>query len=184
MQDPSPDPTRYVVTREGERWVFRPDALMVALMVGGLAGGSVLFASLAVVYAGTWFVSVILFLLAGLLAGGALWAWWTSHIALTVEPGGRVCYGARELCAAGTVRAVRIAEAQTGDVGDCEVYLELDGGKRVSLTLPSPYFTVPKKPQEARAFAGQLARVLRVGVTESDEPGAAADPGRPSGSGG
>jgi hypothetical protein len=169
MQDPSPDPTRYVVTREGERWVFRPDAMLVALMVGMFAGGSTLFVSLAIVYAGTWPVSVILLLLAGLLAGCALWAWWTRHTALTVEPGGRVCYGARELCAAGTVRAVRVVEARTGEVGDCGVYLELEGGKRVSLSMPSPYFVVPKKPEQARVFAGQLARVLGVGVTESAE---------------
>jgi hypothetical protein len=117
-----------------------------------------------------WFVSVTLLLLAGLLAGIALWAWWTRHTALSVESGGRVCYGAQELCAAGTVRAVRIAEARTGEMGDCEVYLELEGGKRVSLALPSPYFAVPKKPEQARAFAKQLARVLGVGVTESTEP--------------
>ena len=175
MQDPSPDPTRYVVTREGKRWEFRPDELLVALMVGLFAGGSALFASLAIVYRGSWFVSVILLLLAGLLAGGALWAWWTRHTALTVESGGRVCYGARELCAAGTVQAVRIAEAPTGEVGDCEVSLELEGGKRVSLMLPSPYFCVPKKPEEARVFAEQLARALGVGVSESDEPSGTGD---------
>src|SRR5262249_34733762 len=96
---------------------------------------------------------------------------WTRHTALTVEPGGRVCYGERQLCAAGTVRAVRIAEARTGEVGDCEVYLELDGGVLVSLSLPSPYFGVSKTRERALAFARQLARALRVGVTESAGPG-------------
>src|SRR2546423_13031303 len=129
MQDPSPDPTRYVVTREGDRWVFRPDAMMVALMVGVFAGGSALFVSLAIASAGGWFVSVILLLPAGLLAGVALWAWWTRNTLLSVEPGGRVCYGARQLCAAGTGRAVRIAEARPGEGGDCDGYMELKGGE-------------------------------------------------------
>jgi hypothetical protein len=177
MQDPSPGPTRYVVTREGERWVFRPDPLLVGLLVGVFTGGSAFLVTLAIVYAGMWFVSLILLLLAGLLAGGALWAWWTRHTPLTVESGGRVCYDGRELCAAGSVRAVGIAEARTGEVGDCEVYLELEGGKRVSLSRPSPYFVVPKPRGQARAFAGQLARLLGVGVTEFAEPGAAPDRG-------
>ena len=166
MQDPSPDPTRCVITRESGRWVFSPDPMLAAWMVGCFAFGSVLFVFLAISSVGIWFVSVIFFLLAGLLAGGALWAWWTRHTALTVEPGGRVCYGGRQLCAAGTVRAVRIAESPTGEVGDCEVYLELDGGELVSLSLPSPYFGVSKTRERALAFARQLARALRVGVTE------------------
>jgi hypothetical protein len=66
---------------------------------------------------------------------------------------------------------VRIADARTGEVGDLEVYLELDGGKQVSLSLPSPYFGIPKKPEQAHAFAGQLARLLGVRVMESAEPG-------------
>jgi len=182
MQDLSPDPTQYVVTPEGKRWVFAPDQMLAAWIVSCLAGGSALFVYLAMAYTGIWFVSVILFLLAGLLAAGALWAWCTRHTALTVESGGRVCYGKRELCEAGTVRAVRIAEARTGEVGDCEVHLELDGGKLVSLSLPSPYFAIPKTRERARALAGQLARALGVAVTESAEPSAAADGGGDLGS--
>ena len=94
MDDPNPDATRYVVTREGERWVFRPDAMLVTLMIGVFAGGSALSASVAIAYVDLWVVSLILFLLAGLLAGGAVWAWWTRNTSLTVESGGRVCYGA------------------------------------------------------------------------------------------
>src|SRR5262249_19887403 len=124
---------------------------------------------LGVVSAGIWFVAVFCFLLAGLLAGCALWAWWTRNTALIIERDGRVCYGERELCAAGTVRAVRIAQSPRGEVGDCDVYLELDGGKLVSLSLPSPYFGVSKTRDRARVFAEQLARVLRVGVIETAE---------------
>jgi hypothetical protein len=180
MQDPTPDPIRYDCTREGDRYAFRPDPMLAAWMVGCLAFGSALFVFLAIVYAGIWFVSVFSFLFAGLLAGIAVWAWWTRDTALIVEPGGRVCYGERELCAAGTVRAVRVAESPTGEAGDCEVYLELNGGKLVSLSLPSPYFGVSKTRERAHAFADQLARVLHVGVTESAEPEAPADGGRGS----
>src|SRR5262249_50074511 len=130
---------------------------------------------LAIVYAHIWYVSAFLVLLAGLLAAGAMWAWWTHDTGLIVEPGGRVCYGDRELCAAGTVRTVRMAEAQTGEVGDCEVFLELEGGKLVSLSLPSPYFGVSKTRDRAQTFARQLARSLHVAVSDSAEPNAAKD---------
>jgi hypothetical protein len=181
MQDPRPDPTRYVSTREGERTVFGPDPMLVAWIVGCFAGGSAVCVFLAIASAGMWFVSVALVALAGLLAAVAGWAWWTRHTVLAVGPGGRVCYGGRELCAAGAVRAVRIAEARTGEVGDCDVCLELGGGKVVSLSLPSPYFGVSKSRERAYAFAGQLARALRVGVTESTEPGGAPETGRDTG---
>jgi hypothetical protein len=111
------------------------------------------------------FVRVILLLLAGLLAGGMVWALWTRRTPLTAEPGGRVCFGARELCAAGAVRSVRIADARGGEGGDCEVCLELDDGRLVY--LPGIYFGSFKQREDARPFAEKLAAALRVKVTDS-----------------
>jgi F0F1-type ATP synthase assembly protein I len=50
-------------------------------------------------------------------------------------------------------------------VNDCEVGLELAGGKIVS--IPSQYFAGFKAREQARPFAAKLARALRVLVTES-----------------
>jgi hypothetical protein len=171
MHDPSPNPVPYTLTRDGERWVFRPDATFVVLMVVAFAAGSAFCVCQAVSFfrgagdaAGVGFGFIFL-LAAGLLAGPAVWAWRTRHTPLTIERGGRVCYGERELCATGAVRAVRIAPARGGECGDCEVCLESDGGKLVS--LPSLYFAGFRTREHARPFAEQLARALGVGVVES-----------------
>lgn len=102
--------------------------------------------------------------IAGLLAGLGVWAWRTRRTPLTVGRGGRVCYGERELCAAGTVRSVRIAPSPGGEAGDCEVCLELDWGKLVS--VPSQYFAGFGMKEQAHPFAKALATALEVGVAE------------------
>jgi len=138
----------------------------VALLIGVWAGGIVLFMYLAALTESSF--RIIFLALAGLLAAGTVWAWCTRHKLLTVEPGGRLCYGARELCAAGAVRTVRIASARTGESGDCEVCLEVDQGKRVYLPSTSLYFSgCFKMRAHARPFAEQLAMALGVEVTDS-----------------
>jgi hypothetical protein len=160
--------------RDGERWVFHPSALHVVLLVTGFAAGSFFCIFLAVMVlkkAGDVLVvgfGTLFFLAAGLLVVLAAWAWRTRRTPLTIERGGRVCYGERELCAAGTVRTVRIAPSAGGEAGDCEVYLELNGGKLVS--FPSQYFGGFGTNARARPFAEALAAALGVGVAESAEP--------------
>jgi hypothetical protein len=165
MQDPIP----YVVMREGDRWVFRPSGLFAGLMVTGFGAGSAFCAYLAVSFlrkagdtVGVAFGCIFLFA-AGLIFGLGVWAFRTRRTPLTVERDGRVCYGARELCAAGTVRSVRIAPSLGGEAGDCEVCLELDGGKLAS--VPSQYFAGFGSKDQARPFAESLASALAVGVT-------------------
>jgi len=60
---------------------------------------------------------------------------------------------------------VRIGEARGGDAGECEISLELAGGKVVF--LPQPYFARFSARQQARSLAAKLAEALRVQVTES-----------------
>jgi hypothetical protein len=103
---------------------------------------------------------------AGLLACGIVWALGTRRAPLIVGPAGRVSFRDRELCPAGTVRAVRVAGARTGESGDCEVCLELGGGERVYLPSSSMYFGSFKRRDDAHAFAGELAAALGVGVRE------------------
>jgi hypothetical protein len=108
---------------------------------------------------------VIFLLVAGLCASLGIRAWLTRRTPLSIESGGRVSYGERELCAAGTVRAVRIAASRGGEAGDCEVVLELAGGKMLS--IPSQYFAGFKSREHARPFAAELAQALGVQVQES-----------------
>jgi hypothetical protein len=169
MSEPGPPP--YVLTREGERWVFRPSALHATLMVTGFALGSAFCLYIAVVVLqkagdllGVGF-GVLFLIGAAVVAGLAVWAWRTRRTPLTVERMGRVCYGDRELCSAGSVRSVMIAPSRGGDAGDCEVILELHGGARVS--FPSQYFAGFGTKSQARPFAESLAGILGVAVTES-----------------
>jgi len=107
----------------------------------------------------------IFLVVAGLCASWAILAWRTRSTPLSIETGGRVSYGERELCAAGTVRAVRIVESVGGEPGDSEVVLEVAGGKMVS--IPSRYFASFKSRKHARPFAAKLAQALEVQVLES-----------------
>ena len=157
---------QYTTTQNGQGWEFRPSGAFVGALVGSWTAGAGLFVYLACRTES--FFRVIFLAVAGLLVGGVVWAWRTRHTVLTVRPGGRVCYGLRELCSAGAVRAVRIADARSGESGDCEVCLELDGGKLVYLPSTSLYFTgCFKMRAHARPFAAELATALGVGVTQS-----------------
>jgi hypothetical protein len=161
----------YVVTREGEACVFRPSALFANLMVAGFAAGGAPCLYPAVVFLpkaddsiAAVFVSIFGFA-AALMAALAVRAWRTRRTPLIVEPAGRVCYGEQELCAVGTVRAVRIAPSPGGDAGACEVCLEQAEGRLVP--LPSQYFAGLGAEDQARPFAAALAAALGVQVSES-----------------
>jgi hypothetical protein len=105
-------------------------------------------------------------LLAGILIGAmAIRAWRTRNTPLNVENGGRVSYGEQTLCAAGTVRSVRIVPSLGGEVGDCEVRLELADGSLIA--IPSQYFAGFKSSEHAKPFANELAKALGVQVPES-----------------
>jgi uncharacterized protein (DUF779 family) len=162
----------YVVRREADRWLFIPSAALIAVMT---------FARIAVgafmVYLSTLFfrhaveaaLPTTLFgpalLLGGcLLAVSGIRAWRARHTPLSVETGGRVCYGEQELCAAGTVRSVQIVESHGGEPGDSEVVLEVADGNPVY--IPSQYFAGFKSRKQARPFAAKLAEVLAVPMTE------------------
>jgi hypothetical protein len=79
--------------------------------------------------------------------------------------GGRISYGKRELCVAGSLRAVRIDGARGGEADECEIALELADGAKVY--LPSQYFGVYLPGAHLRPFAAKLAEVLEVPVKES-----------------
>jgi hypothetical protein len=167
-----PSPTTYVVKQEADRLVFIPSPTLVGLMVGGFGAGSAFLVYLSTIFfrrtgatLGDLLPGVIFLLVAGFSAYLGIRAWSTRHTPLNIEFGGRVSYGERELCGTGAVRAVRITPLRVGEAGDCEVFLELDGGKLLS--IPSQYFGAFKSRKHARPFAKKLAEALGVQVSES-----------------
>lgn len=140
-------------------------------MVGSFGAGSAFLVYLSTLFfrrlgaasANLWLGSIFV-LVAGLSAGLGIRAWRTRRTPLNIEFDGRLSYGERELCAAGTVRGVRIAASRSGEANDCEVCLEVAGGKLVS--VPSQYFGGFKERKDARPFAAKLAEALGVQVTE------------------
>ena len=156
-----------VVKRRDDGWEFVPSTTLASLMIGGFVAGSALYLYLSTYFirsANTLFGVTLLF--AGfLIAAMAIRAWRTRNTALNVKNGGRVSYGEQELCAAGTVRSVRIVPSLGGEVGDCEVRLELADGSQVA--IPSRYFAGFKSSDHAKPFAKELAKALGVQVSES-----------------
>jgi len=110
---------------------------------------------------GVVWVRLLLLLLAMSLEVLVYWAADLRSIPLTVSPDGQVCFGKRELCGPRTVRGVQIM-CRRGKATDCEVYLELNEGKRV--LVPPHYFGDFELREEARPLAEQLAEALGVKV--------------------
>jgi hypothetical protein len=161
------NPNLFDATREGDRWVCRPSALLARLHVGlgvGL-GVFLLYLAWGFVRAGgeAAVIGGVFLLSAGFVAGLGLWAWRVRHTPLTAERTGRVCYGGRELCPAGLLRAIQVRPAR-GDDGDWDVCLELDGGRCVG--LPGRFFASFGGLDETRHFARELAAAAGVPVKD------------------
>jgi hypothetical protein len=159
--------TQYVVKREPGRCVFVPTPLFGSLMAGGFGAGSALLIYLSTVFfrrKNTVVLGAIFLLVAVYSAGLGIRAWRTRRAPLRIERGGRVTYGKRELCVAGTVRAVRITPSRSGEAKLYEVCFEQNGGKLVS--IPSQYFAAFHTAAQARPFAAELADALGIPVTE------------------
>lgn len=163
--------TPYVVRGEADRWVFVPSRMLVGMMTFGFGAVSAFMFYLSTLFfrhlitaPTTNLFGPILLLSSCFLAAWAIRAWRTRHTPLSVETGGRVCYGDTELCAPGTVSSVGIIESRGGEPGDSEVVLQLTDGKTVF--IPSRYFAGFKSRKRARPFAAKLAEALSVPVTE------------------
>lgn len=168
-------PTKHtlcVVRREARRWVFLPSPIFISLLIGLFGGGSVFMLFLSSIFfrragassANVW-LGLIHLLVASISASLAVRAWRIHRTTLNIELSGRISYGELELCAAGSVGAVRITPSRGGEAGDREVCMELANGKLVS--MPSPYFSGFKTDEHARPFAAELADVLGVEVRVS-----------------
>ncbi len=157
----------YVIKRRDDGCEFVPSSMLATSMVVGFGAGAAIYLYLSIhFFRYPQFLFGPILLLAGcLIAAMAIRAWRTRRTPLRVESGGRVSYGEQELCAAGTVRCVRIVPSVGGEVGDCEVWLEQADGKLVA--IPSQYFAGFKSYAHARPFAAEFAKALRVDVTES-----------------
>ena len=167
MDDPSLAPL--VVRREAGRWLFFPGGAYAGLTTGLFAAGGAFMIYLSTIFfrppatacwIGVGFVAVAAYSLAL-----AAWTWRRRRTPLSIEADGRVSYGTRELAPAGSVRAVSIAEVPGGNPGDCEIRIEVAGGR--SVLLPNPYFSGYSTRQLAEPLATKLAEALRVPVRNS-----------------
>ena len=159
----------YTFSRDADRCTVVPSPTFGGFMVGMFAGGCLFMLYLSSIFfrhAGQVPVALVVgsvfVLVAGYSATLAISAWRTRRTALSIESNGRVSYGEQELCAAGSVRSVRIAAARRKPY-DYEVALEVAG--RELVYIPSQYFATFGRREQARPFAAKLAEVLHVPVT-------------------
>jgi hypothetical protein len=164
--------TPYIFKREADRCVFLPSPAFSRVSVGMFAGGSLLMLYLSSIFfrdlgaaPARFWIGAIFVAVACYSATLAARSWSERNTPLSIEAGGRVRYGQRELCAAGTVHAVRLIGARGGERNECEIALELVDGTKVH--LPSQYFGIYRPRLHARPFAAKLAQELKVPVTES-----------------
>ena len=149
-----------VVKRRDDGWNSFPSTTLASLMIGGFVAGSALY-----LYLSTYFIrsantlfGVTLLLAGVLIAAMAIRAWRTRNTPLNVKNGGRVSYGEQELCAAGTVRSVRIVPSFGGEVGDCDG-LELADGSQVA--IPSQYFAGFKSSEQRQTVRQGIRKSAR-----------------------
>jgi hypothetical protein len=167
VDEPSLAP--FVVRRQAGRWLFFPRGAFAGLATGLFAVGGAFMIYLATIFfrppASAWWIGVGFFAVAAYSLALAAWTWRRRRTPLSVEADGRVSYGTRELAPASSVRAVCIAEARGGNAGDCEITMEVAGGRSVS--LPNPYFSGYSTREQARPLATKLAEALRVPLRNS-----------------
>jgi len=156
---------KHVVTAEGEHWKFRRSPAFMAIMFVLFLLGVVISIVLVTHLLGSLVEERVMFaiLLLALFPVDLLvisWdtgLWPRSSITLGVDRAGRVCFGKRELCPAGTVRAVCIATRRR-KLADWQVYLELEGGNDV--LVPPAYFGDFELGEHARPLGEELANAL------------------------
>ncbi|HUO04708.1 MAG TPA: hypothetical protein VMU16_05875 [Candidatus Binataceae bacterium] len=162
----------YSIKRDSDdRVILTPSPVFAGGMAGMFGSGAAFMIYLATIFLRTRNTNAADFWIAGLflcVAAYSAWlglsAWRSRGIPLVIERGGRVLYGADELCAPGTIESVRIAPARGGEAGDCEVCFEIAGGKIV--WMPSQYFGAGGSSAQIRPFAAFLADAIGVPVTE------------------
>lgn len=163
--------TLYIFKREGDRSIFVPSRVFSGMAVWMFVGGAMLMLYLSSIFfrhlngasAKLW-IGAIFVAVAGFSAALAMRSWSTRMTPLSIMRGGSVSYGRRQLCAAGSVRAVRTDGGRGGEADECEIALELADGTKVY--LPSQYFGVYQPRAHLRPFAAKLAEVLQVPVKE------------------
>ena len=149
---------------------FRPTAtdarlhLALVLMAAGLWVVAALFFWWAGGDAAMAFFGLPIAVFVVQLVFHAVSGWRLRDTPLVVEPDGRVRYGDRELCPAGSVTAVRVVPDPLSEADGHKVALQTDTGAAVG--LPPPYFDSFLTQAHARRFADQFAAGLGVPVVD------------------
>lgn len=156
---------KHMVAGDAQRWVFRRSLALDVLVVGMFMVAGIFFliplSFLKPGVAEIWLVIVSVFPF-----GLSFWPfpWPTDFIVLKVYPDGRVSFNRRQICAAGSVRAVFITTMRAR-LADWGVYLQLDDGNFVR--VPPPYFGDFELREHTRPLGEELAKALKVELKES-----------------
>jgi hypothetical protein len=156
---------KHVVAGDAERWVFRRSAAFDALVVGMFMVAGIFFFLIPLTFLKPGLAEIWLVIVSVIPFGLSSWPfpWPSDFIVLKVYPDGRVGFNRRQLCAAGSVRAVFIATVRP--LADWEVYLHLDDGTFVR--VPPPYLGDFELREQACPLGEELAKALKVELKES-----------------
>ncbi len=157
---------KHVVAADGERWLFRRSPAFIAIMVAVFMAAGIFLALIPLSFLKPGVAEIWLVIVSVFPFGLNFWPfpWPTDSIVLKVDRGGRVCFGGRQLCAAGTVRSVFIT-TKRARLADWQTYLRLEDGTFVC--IPPPYLGDFELGEYARPLGEELARALGVGLIES-----------------
>jgi hypothetical protein len=164
----------WTVTRDPDNgWRFWPSrvAIVGELVLhlglgGGLAALGALWIPLIVRgYGSAILASAPFLIVAAWLLYRAVRITWESSVPVIVERGGRVIYGARELCAPGDAAAVRLVRCPAKEGADSwRVGLSLADGR--TIVLPARYFFLFSCREGAYRFADAFAAALGTEIRE------------------
>jgi hypothetical protein len=157
----------FTVLQRGGRSEFRPAPFWGSLGAAVSAFGAAVLFYVAATVLKVAYKSFLGSILGLIFLGGAGMAVWQAitycrqrTTPLLVERNGRVSYGNRECCAAGSVDRVCITPDPQGEHGDCRVVIEEAGG--IVVPLPLPFFGAISQRDVARHLARELAAALNV----------------------
>jgi len=157
---------KHVIAAGAERWVFRRSTAFIAIMLGVFMAAGIFLALIPLSFLKPGVAEIWLVIVSVFPFGLNFWLfpWPTDSIVLEVDRGGRVCFGGRQLCAAGTVRSVFIT-TKRAKVADWQTYLRLEDGTFVC--IPPPYLGDFELGESACPLGEELAKALGVELKES-----------------
>jgi hypothetical protein len=162
----------FVVTQTDGQWECRPSLPRgeTIPLVFAVVGAGSLCGAVAFWLTGIAFVQIAFCIPLVGVAALSIWqaarAWRLRTTPLIVQSNGRVSYGENEACTVESVRKVRVMPDPGSETDGYTVRLELVGGELMK--LPGFFFGDWSDRESARLFANELAKALKVEVSDSE----------------